>query len=187
MDNDPVNLVFSAVRVGLADLAGKWIATDISDIIFGTPRLVISKANMGVLNPKKVNIIVHGHNPLLSEMEGEGISEEALAVLMQHSFPGNVRELENIIEHAFVLCKKGLIFPRHLPTHLQEKADVTLTFSSNLTLPQMEAKLILEALVRNNWKRSLTATELRIDKSTLWRKMKKLKENGLLKNIRTGL
>ncbi|HBV97137.1 MAG: carbon monoxide dehydrogenase [Peptococcaceae bacterium BICA1-7] len=68
MDNDPVNLVFSAVRVGLADLAGKWIATDLSDIIFGTPQPVLSEANMGVLQPKKVNIIVHGHNPLLSEM-----------------------------------------------------------------------------------------------------------------------
>ncbi|MFZ5597410.1 MAG: anaerobic carbon-monoxide dehydrogenase catalytic subunit [Bacillota bacterium] len=68
MDNDPVNLVFSAVRVGLADLAGKWIATDLSDIIFGTPRPVISEANMGVLDPKKVNVILHGHNPLLSEM-----------------------------------------------------------------------------------------------------------------------
>lgn len=68
MDNDPVNLVFSAVRVGLADLAGKWIATDLSDIIFGTPQPVASEANMGVLDPKKVNIILHGHNPLLSEM-----------------------------------------------------------------------------------------------------------------------
>ncbi len=68
MDNDPVNLVFSAVRVGLADLAGKWIATDLSDIIFGTPQPVVSEANMGVLDPKKVNIVVHGHNPLLSEM-----------------------------------------------------------------------------------------------------------------------
>ncbi|SFR17893.1 anaerobic carbon-monoxide dehydrogenase catalytic subunit [Desulfoscipio geothermicus] len=68
MDNDPVNLVFSAVRVGLADLAGKWIATDLSDIIFGTPEPVVSEANMGVLDPKKVNIILHGHNPLLSEM-----------------------------------------------------------------------------------------------------------------------
>ncbi|SHF17624.1 Ni-dependent carbon monoxide dehydrogenase precursor [Desulfofundulus australicus DSM 11792] len=68
MDNDPVNLVFSAVRVGLADLAGKWIATDLSDIIFGTPRPIVSEANMGVLDPRKVNIIVHGHNPLLSEM-----------------------------------------------------------------------------------------------------------------------
>jgi len=68
MDNDPVNLVFSAVRVGLADLAGKWVATDLSDIIFGTPEPTLSEANMGVLNPAKVNIVLHGHNPLLSEM-----------------------------------------------------------------------------------------------------------------------
>lgn len=68
MDNDPVNLVFSAIRVGLADLANMWLATDISDILFGTPQPVLSEANMGVLDPKKVNIVVHGHNPLLSEM-----------------------------------------------------------------------------------------------------------------------
>lgn len=83
MDNDPINLIFSAVRVGLADLAGKWIATDLSDIIFGTPAPIASEANMGVLEPKKVNIILHGHNPLLSEMivaaarELEGEAKEA--------------------------------------------------------------------------------------------------------------
>ncbi len=68
MDNDPINLVFSAVRVGLADLAGKWLATDLSDVLFGTPYPVASEANMGVLDASKVNIILHGHNPLLSEM-----------------------------------------------------------------------------------------------------------------------
>lgn len=62
----------------------------------------------------------------------EGISEEALAVPMQHNFPGNVRELENIIEHAFVLCRKGLIFPRHLPAHLQEKSQCLPGFKQQL-------------------------------------------------------
>ncbi|MCF8011795.1 MAG: anaerobic carbon-monoxide dehydrogenase catalytic subunit [Clostridiales bacterium] len=83
MDNDPVNLVFSAVRVGLADLAGKWIATDLSDIIFGTPRPVMSEANMAVLDPSKVNVVLHGHNPLLSEMVIEAardMEEDAKAV-----------------------------------------------------------------------------------------------------------
>ncbi|HHW43497.1 MAG TPA: anaerobic carbon-monoxide dehydrogenase catalytic subunit [Desulfotomaculum sp.] len=78
MDNDPVNLVFSAVRVGLADLAGKWIATDISDVVFGTPQPVVSEANMGVLKPDQVNIIVHGHNPLLSEMIVAAAREPAM-------------------------------------------------------------------------------------------------------------
>lgn len=78
-DDDPVNLVFSAVRVGLADYAGMHIATDLSDILFGTPEPVVSQSNMGVLDPEKVNFVLHGHNPLLSEtivqaareMEGE--------------------------------------------------------------------------------------------------------------------
>jgi len=67
-DDDPVNLVFSAIRVGLADYAGMHIATDISDILFGTPSPIVSQSNMGVLDPDKVNFVLHGHNPLLSEM-----------------------------------------------------------------------------------------------------------------------
>ncbi|MGI9953554.1 carbon monoxide dehydrogenase, partial [Moorellaceae bacterium AZ2] len=87
-DDDPVNLVFSAVRVGLADYAGMHIATDISDILFGTPEPVVSQANMGVLDPEKVNFVLHGHNPLLSEiivraareMEGEAVAAGARGI-----------------------------------------------------------------------------------------------------------
>nr|WP_253260436.1 anaerobic carbon-monoxide dehydrogenase catalytic subunit [Moorella sp. E308F] len=68
MDNDPVNLVFSAIRVALADYTGEHIATDFSDILFGTPQPVVSEANMGVLDPDQVNFVLHGHNPLLSEI-----------------------------------------------------------------------------------------------------------------------
>jgi transcriptional regulator with PAS, ATPase and Fis domain len=46
-----------------------------------------------------------------------GLHPEAMEILMSHSFPGNIRELENIIEHAFVLCVDGDIHPRHLPSH----------------------------------------------------------------------
>lgn len=67
-DNDPVNLTFSALRAALADYTGMHIGTDFSDILFGTPEPVLSEANLGVLNKNKVNIILHGHNPLLSEM-----------------------------------------------------------------------------------------------------------------------
>ncbi|MGI6286673.1 anaerobic carbon-monoxide dehydrogenase catalytic subunit [Neomoorella humiferrea] len=68
MDNDPVNLIFSAIRVALADYTGEHIATDFSDILFGTPQPVVSEANMGVLDPDQVNFVLHGHNPLLSEI-----------------------------------------------------------------------------------------------------------------------
>jgi len=66
MDNDPVNLIFSAIRVALADYTGEHIATDFSDIIFGTPQPVVSEANMGVLDPDQINFVLHGHNPLCS-------------------------------------------------------------------------------------------------------------------------
>jgi carbon-monoxide dehydrogenase catalytic subunit len=62
------NLVFKALEVSLADYLGEHIATSLSDILFGTPKPVVSEANMGVLDPDCVNIAVHGHNPILSEM-----------------------------------------------------------------------------------------------------------------------
>lgn len=68
MDNDPVNIIFSAVRVALADYVGMHVGTDLSDILFGTPSPVVSEANMGVLDAGKVNLVLHGHNPILSEI-----------------------------------------------------------------------------------------------------------------------
>ncbi len=90
-DNDPVNLTFSALRAALADYVGCHIGTDFSDILFGTPTPLLSEANLGVINKDKVNIILHGHNPLLSEMivaasrELEGEAKEAGAAGIQLS------------------------------------------------------------------------------------------------------
>jgi len=103
--------------------------------------------------------------------------------MMRHNYPGNIRELENIIEHAFVLCKKGLIMKRHLPLYLQGEGETGRGYNGNYTLPELENSWIYEALIRNSGSRKVTAAELGIDKSTLWRKIKKLKEAGLLRDI----
>ena len=68
VDADPINLLLSGVRCGVADLAGCYMATDLSDILFGTPQPVVSDANLGVLEPDAVNLVLHGHNPVLSEV-----------------------------------------------------------------------------------------------------------------------
>ena len=69
VDNDPVNLILQGVRSALADgWGGSMIATELSDVLFRTPEWVVSRANLGVLDPEAVNIIVHGHEPTLSEM-----------------------------------------------------------------------------------------------------------------------
>lgn len=68
MDADPVNLVLATAKQGLVDgYAGLKLATDMQDILFGTPAPVVTEANLGVLKPDYVNLIVHGHVPLLSE------------------------------------------------------------------------------------------------------------------------
>ena len=81
MDGDPVNLILSTVKLGLVDgYSGLHLGTDLTDILFGTPSPVVSQANLGVIKEDRVNIIVHGHVPLLSEKILEWahkLSEEA--------------------------------------------------------------------------------------------------------------
>lgn len=107
-----------------------------------------------------------------SRLRGKDIaamSHQALSALMAHDFPGNVRELENIIEHAFVLCPSGEIEVEHLPGYLREHAAPSAAASS---LRDAEKQTILDALERNNWNRLATARSLGIHKSTLFRKIK---------------
>lgn len=69
VDNDPVNLILHGLRTSISDgWGGSMIATELSDVLFGTPKPVKSVANLGVLSEDSVNIVVHGHEPTLSEM-----------------------------------------------------------------------------------------------------------------------
>ena len=68
-DQDPEHILQHAVRTALGDgWGGSLLATDVSDILFGTPAPVLGQANLGVLKENMVNVIVHGHEPTLSEM-----------------------------------------------------------------------------------------------------------------------
>ena len=108
----------------------------------------------------------------------ERISPTALAVLMRHHFPGNVRELENAIEHAFVLCRGREIKPEHLPPEIVSSDSSAGSFSPapllQNPLQQAEADRIAQTLAKHQGNRRKTAAELGIHKSTLWRKMKRL-------------
>ncbi len=104
-----------------------------------------------------------------------GVEEDVLARLMEYDFPGNVRELENVIEHAFVLGRSGLIQMSHLPPHLRSgDADAALPKLSGLTLAAAEQYLIRDALCRHAGNRTRAARQLGIDPSTLHRKIKAL-------------
>jgi PAS domain S-box-containing protein len=103
-----------------------------------------------------------------------GVSQEVLVRLMDHDYPGNVRELENVIEQAFVLCRGGLIELRHLPPEFRPPAGALAAPVSAMSMRSMERHMIEAALKRNNGNRQRTARELGIDPSTLYRKLKAL-------------
>ncbi|MFC1683479.1 sigma-54 interaction domain-containing protein [Candidatus Zixiibacteriota bacterium] len=105
-----------------------------------------------------------------------GVSPEVLRLLMSHDFPGNVRELENIIEHAFVLCRAKQIELEHLPEDLTRDFQRAKQGAEQAgdPLKDSEARAIRETLSRCDGHRGRTAQALGIHPSTLWRKMKRL-------------
>jgi PAS domain S-box-containing protein len=105
----------------------------------------------------------------------QGVSTEAMALLMACEYPGNVRQLENAIEHAFALCREGLILPEHLPEDCRRSGPVPPAGgAAGATVRELESRLLMDALRRNDFNRLATARELGIHKSTLFRKIKAL-------------
>ena len=102
----------------------------------------------------------------------EALDDQVIQVLMRYDFPGNVRELENVLQHAFVLCKGSVIRLKHLPPELLSRAGPAEA-DHPLSLVELEKRVIREALQMNGGKRSAAARQLGIDPSTLYRKMKR--------------
>ncbi|HET55515.1 MAG TPA: PAS domain-containing protein [Ignavibacteria bacterium] len=103
-------------------------------------------------------------------------SSSAFDILMDYKFPGNIRELENVIEHCFVLCSSDVIQIEHLPKRLRERDFHLATNNASNSLSHIkdaERNIIINILQKHNGNRSKTAEELNIHPTTLWRKMKK--------------
>lgn len=97
------------------------------------------------------------------------VTPETLAALRKYTYPGNVRELENAIEHAFVMCHSSEITPEHLPHNIVSNGHMT---NGVTPIRSHEKQVIAETLQRNQFNRNLTAQELGVHRSTLWRKIK---------------
>ncbi len=114
----------------------------------------------------------------LNRLQGKaiaGVSDRVLVRLMGHDYPGNVRELENLIEHAFVLCRQGIIDLPHLPPEMRLTGDAApVPQSGPMTLKAMERLMLEAALGRHEGRRQAAAAELGIDTSTLYRKIRSL-------------
>jgi transcriptional regulator with PAS, ATPase and Fis domain len=142
-------------------------------------RVSVIKLSLPPLRDRREDIPLLAYHFIgrLNRLQGRninGIAPEALALLMKYDFPGNVRELENAIEHAFVVCPGGMIEPAHLPDHLVPEGSrgAGETEAVPASLADAEAAFIISALKRNGWNRAATARDLGIDKSTLYRKIR---------------
>lgn len=102
--------------------------------------------------------------------EVASISPEVMETLLAHSWPGNVRELENILEHAIIIAKKDQVLPKDLPQYLLQKP---LPAQQLVSLQDYERNLILKTLEETNWNKRQTSTRLKINRSTLYGKMKR--------------
>jgi transcriptional regulator with PAS, ATPase and Fis domain len=111
----------------------------------------------------------------LQQRSVQGVSPEALSMLMAHDWPGNVRELENAIERSYILCGEGFIGLEHLPEELTARGSARASGTRMRAARELlEAHAIRKALERNAGNRLAAAKELGIHKSTLFRKIKRL-------------
>jgi PAS domain S-box-containing protein len=105
----------------------------------------------------------------------EDVSKDVMNILMDYDYPGNVRELENIIEHASVMCQSTRIRTSHLPPELTPKKQKMIIDEkeSHPPIQAFEKQLIQETLEKHNGNKILAAKDLGLHRSTLWRKMRK--------------
>jgi PAS domain S-box-containing protein len=154
-------------------------------------RLNVVKISLPPLRERKEDIplLIEHFIKKYSAQQGKdivGISSGALAILMRYDYPGNIRELENIVEYSFILCEGGYIQPQHLPepfaAGFEEVSPLAVRDIGPQTLEDIEKQAIILSLERNQWRKMATCRELGISKDTLRRKIERYAINNPLAN-----
>ncbi len=170
--------IIAATNKNLLEQVNKGVFRD--DLYY---RLNVVKISLPPLSRRREDIplLVDHFIEKLNAQKGraiEEVSNETMAILARYDFPGNVRELENIMERAFILCRGHVVKPEHLPPELLEKISASGAGRKDAPVPKSplvdaEAKTILDVLRKHNGNQLKAAAELGVHRTTLWRKMKK--------------
>ncbi len=123
--------------------------------------------------PLLVSHFIERHNEKTGR-QIKGCTRDAMAAMLAHDWPGNVREIENAIEHAFVVCQGAEITIFDLPPELRQARVENYGNLRKIVPadPDAEREAIVRALEECNWNRTQAAAKLKMGRTTLWRKMK---------------
>jgi PAS domain S-box-containing protein len=170
--------IISASNRNLENLVAKQLFRE--DLFY---RLNLFRIELPELRNRKVDLpILIGHIlRRLSAASGSqlpDVSEKVMEILLNYDYPGNVRELENILEHALIICQEDAIQYAHLPEYLSARSSPAKRMPSDPTAPgfpyeNQEYSELIALLHKFDWHRQKTARALGVDRTTLWRKMKK--------------
>lgn len=131
-----------------------------------------------------IPVLAHHFLSKICEEEGKQITrfdDAANQALQQYEWPGNVRELQNIVERSVLLGKGPILTLEDLPAHIKSSSSGVAVYApqnKRQTLKEAlegpERQIILQCLRENNWNRNATADQLGVNRTTLYKKMKKL-------------
>jgi carbon-monoxide dehydrogenase catalytic subunit len=139
VDADAINILLGGIKCAIGDYTGMYLATDLSDILFGTPTPVMAQANLGTLKEDAVNVAVHGHNPVLSEVivaQAEFMREEAVAA----GAPGGI----NLVG---ICCTGHEVMMRHgIPTATNSLSQELAVLTGALDAAVVDYQCIMPSL-----------------------------------------
>jgi PAS domain S-box-containing protein len=170
--------IISATNRGLDKLVEKGLFRE--DLFY---RLNVFRFDLPALKDRMVDtpLLIHHILRRLCTARGirtVGISRSTMEILLNRDYPGNIRELENILEHALIISQEKEILPQHLPDYVMRTVQGEKTSANTIRgavddLHAAERKKIIKILATHNGNRSRAAKDLGIDRTTLWRKMKR--------------
>jgi PAS domain S-box-containing protein len=162
-------------------IAGKEFREDLYYRLNVVPVFIPPLRDRKIDIPALVDHFIKKLNRAMKDKFVEKMSPKALEIFMRYNFPGNVRELENIVEYAYIRCNGSIIEPTHLPTELLEDDTPVDTVDIIERIIQSEkpmdamARIIIErVLIEENWVYQSAAKRLGMSRTTLWRKVKEL-------------
>lgn len=166
--------IISASNRGLAQLAAdglfrKDLFYRLNVVQIELPALADRREDLGLLIAHVLRKLTAGR-----EKAAPAVSQEAMRILLNYAYPGNVRELENIIEHALIVCGTDAIRPEHLPLAVIGQVGPSATGQGRPAVDEAERRHVLALLKANDGNRARTAAALGVERTTLWRRMKRL-------------